>query len=152
MTYADPPGNPANQRWYVPGSPNTTGDDGYLASLPADAVQWSYHQLYERFRVRDVPDYFFRHDAAARTAHANARIDVGGYATAHSRTRAICTEARDAGIDIYTIAFQAPATSETLLRDCAGPVAGRYFDVDGLDIATAFEAIVVELTKLKLTQ
>lgn len=145
------PANPASQRWYRPRSTGTTSDDGFLASLPADAVQWDYHSIYERFRVSDVAEYFFRLDPAAYTAHANARIDVGGYNSADTRTRAICTEARDMGIDIYTIAFQAPAASETLLRDCAG-LAGRYFDVDGLDIATAFEAIVVELTKLKLTQ
>ena len=145
------PSNPASQRWYRPRSAGTTGDDGFLASLPSDAVQWDYHRVYERFRTRDIAEYFFRLDPAAYTAHDNARVDVGGYGTADTRTRTICGEARDMGIDIYTIAFQAPASSETLLRDCAG-LAGRYFDVDGLDIATAFEAIVVELTKLKLTQ
>jgi Flp pilus assembly protein TadG len=145
------PSNPASQRWYRPRSPLTGNDDAYLASLPSDAVQWSYHQIYDRFRVRDVGNYFFRNDSAARNAHQNARIDVGGYAAADTRTRTICTEARNAGVDIYTIAFQAPSSSETLLRDCAGQ-AGRYFDVDGLDIATAFDAIAIELTKLRLTQ
>lgn len=145
------PSNPASQRWYQPRAPQRTNDDAYLASLPADAVQWSYHQVYDRFRPSDAANYFFRPDPAARTAHQNARIDVGGYGTADTRTRTICTEARGAGVDIYTIAFQAPTNSETLLRDCAGQ-AGRYFDVDGLDIATAFEAIAIELTKLRLTQ
>jgi Mg-chelatase subunit ChlD len=77
---------------------------------------------------------------------------VGGYGTADTRVRSICSEARTAGIDIYTIAFQAPASSETLLRDCAGNQDGKYFDVDNLDIATAFNAIAINLTKLRLTQ
>jgi Flp pilus assembly protein TadG len=147
------PDNGTNQRWYVPGSPLSTGDDSYLAeaALPADAVQWDYHRLYERFRPEDVDDFFFVPDQAAYTAHNRARIDTGSYSAADTRVRDICGEARGSGIDVYTIAFQAPASSETLLRDCAGD-ASRYFDVDGLDIATAFEAIAVNLTKLRLTQ
>lgn len=148
------PGNATSQRWYVPGDPNTSGDDYYLteASLPADAEQWDYHKVYNRFRPADVGDYFFATDATARAEHDAAVIDTGSYGTADARVRTICGEARSAGVDIYTIAFQAPASSETLLRDCAGPTAGRYFDVDGLDIANAFNAIAVQLTKLRLTQ
>ena len=147
------PDNGTNQRWYVPGSPLSTSDDSYLAesALPADAVQWDYHRLYERFRPEDVDDFFFVPDQSAYTAHNGARIDTGSYGAADTRVRNICGEARGSGIDVYTIAFQAPASSETLLRDCAGD-ASRYFDVDGLDIATAFDAIAVNLTKLRLTQ
>ena len=147
------PGNSTAQRWYVPGSPLSTSDDSYLSatSLPADAVQWDYHKVYERFRPEDVPDYFFRSDSVANNAHDNARIDTGGYGSADTRVRTICGEARSAGVDIYTIAFQAPASSQTLLQDCAAE-AGRYFDVNGLDIAAAFDAIAIDLTKLRLTQ
>ncbi|WP_413719588.1 pilus assembly protein TadG-related protein [Silicimonas sp. MF1-12-2] len=147
------PDEASNRRWYVPGSPGTNNDDTYLAegALPADAVQWDYHEVYERFRPEDVPNMYFRPDQAAYNAHANARIDTGSYETADARVRNICGEARASGIEVYTIAFQAPSSSETLLSDCAGD-ASRYFDVDGLDIATAFEAIAVNLTKLRLTQ
>ena len=147
------PGNATSQRWYVPNSPLSSSDDAYLAesALPADAVQWDYHAVYDRFRPQDVGPYFFANDATARAAHNNARIDVGSYGTADTRVRNICGQARSSGIDIYTIAFQAPSSSETLLRDCAAQ-AGRYFDVNGLDIATAFSAIAVDLTRLKLTQ
>lgn len=147
------PGNSSTQRWYVPRSPLSTSDDIYLTetSLPSDAVQWDYHKVYERFRPEDVPNYFFRNDSAARNAHNNAQIDSGSYGTADARVRTICGEARTSGVDIYTIAFQAPSSSQTLLRDCADD-AGRYFDVAGLDIAAAFEAIAIDLTKLRLTQ
>lgn len=147
------PGNSDTQRWYVPGSPLSTSDDSYLsaASLPADAVQWDYHKVYDRFRPEDVADYFFRNDSVANTAHDNARVDTGSYNSADARVRTICGEARTAGVDIYTIAFQAPSSSQTLLQDCAADI-GRYFDVAGLDIAAAFEAIAIDLTKLRLTQ
>ena len=147
------PGNPTSQRWYVPGSPNWSGDDSYLAAsaIPADAVQWDYHQLYERFRPQDVPNYFFTPDPVAYNAHDRASIDTGSYGAADTRVRTICGEARSVGVEIYSIAFQAPSSSETLLRDCAGDP-GRYFDVDGLDIASAFDAIALQLTKLRLTQ
>ena len=147
------PANDANERWFVPGSPLSNADDGYLAagSLPADAEQWDYHRLYERFRPQDVSDMFFDEDSAADNAHDNALIDTGSYGAADTRVRPICGEARAAGVDIYTIAFQAPSSSQTLLRDCADDV-GRYFDVNGLDIASAFDAIAIDLTKLRLTQ
>ncbi|NNL35163.1 MAG: VWA domain-containing protein, partial [Silicimonas sp.] len=147
------PSNGTNQRWFVPGSPLSSSDDSYLAesALPSDAVQWDYHAVYDRFRPEDVGRYFFANDAPARAAHDRARIDVGSNGIADTRVRNICSEARTSGIDIYTIAFQAPTASETLLRDCAAK-ASHYFDVNGLDIANAFNAIAVDLTKLKLTQ
>jgi Flp pilus assembly protein TadG len=147
------PGNASGQRWFVPGSPLSAADDTYLAeaALPADAVQWDYHRLYERFRPEDVPTFFFAPDPVAFAEHASAVVDVGSYAAADIRTRAICGQARAAGVDVYTIAFQAPPLSETLLQDCAGEP-GRYFDVDGLNISGAFDAIALQLTQLRLTQ
>ena len=149
------PGNAESQRWYVPGDPADGGDDSYISEAEfvalTDKEQWDYHRVYDRFRAGDVADYFFGPDAAARAAHGNALIDTGSDGVADTRTRAVCQEARDAEVDVYTIAFQAPDNSETLLRDCAG-ADGRYFDVDGLDIAEAFDAIAIQLSKLRLTQ
>ena len=98
-----------------------------------------------------MPGFFFTPDPVAFAEHQNAVVNVGGFGTADTRTRAICGQARGAGVDVYTIAFQAPPNSETLLQDCAGEP-GRFFDVDGLNISAAFDAIALQLTQLKLTQ
>ncbi|MCV6595271.1 MAG: VWA domain-containing protein [Silicimonas sp.] len=149
--------NGPNARWYRPRSSGTTNDDHYLHedALPTDAVQWDYHQLYERFSVRAAAKYFFRNsDWAAYDAHRYAIIDEDdlGYSHADRRLLDICAQARTGDqIEIYTIAFQAPEAAEQVLADCSARD-NRHYDVEGDDIGKAFNAIATEITKLRLTQ
>lgn len=149
------PNNATASRWYVPGSPTSTGDDRYLSAtgIPADAVQWSYHELYERFQTRDVAEYFFRYsDPAAYSSFRDATTDTGGYGTADSRVDAICAAARaNNAMEVFTVAFEAPPEAETLLQNCASK-AGNYFDVEGTQISDAFTAIAVQISQLRLTE
>lgn len=62
-----------------------------------------------------------------------------------------CSAAKSNGIVVYTIAFSAPSSAETLLKSCATSLS-NYYDVDTTDIATAFASIAVSVQKLKLTQ
>ncbi len=151
------PGNTASERWYRPRSPNTTGDDSYLSETEFDALtdveQWSYHQVYNRYSVRNVADYFFRNDEAARTAHRNAEMDTGGYATADTNLWRICEEAQKGGqIDVFAVAFEAPSGGVTALQNCVENKPGKFFDVAGTQISDAFQVIASEITKLRLTQ
>ncbi len=77
--------------------------------------------------------------------------DVVNSSEANNRLSAICQAARDQGIIIYTIAFEAPSSGRTALRDCASSPS-HYFDVDGTDISAAFSAIASDIRALKLTQ
>ncbi|MCH2095695.1 MAG: pilus assembly protein TadG-related protein [Rhodobacteraceae bacterium] len=70
---------------------------------------------------------------------------------ADSRLSNICAQARAAGITIYTIAFEAPSRGETAMQDCASSPS-HFFDVAGLEITDAFNAIARDITQLKLTQ
>lgn len=70
---------------------------------------------------------------------------------ANSRLSDICEAARDEGIIIYTVAFEAPSGGRTALQDCASSPS-HYFDVSGTDIADAFSAIATDIRALKLTQ
>ena len=86
-------------------------------------------------------DYFYSWE----TTHGQARADAN--------LSRICKAARDAGIIVYTIAFQAPPAGEAAMLDCAG--AGnesRYFDVEDLDIAAAFDDVLASVSRLRLTQ
>ena len=70
---------------------------------------------------------------------------------ANDRLSDICETARDQGVVIYTVAFEAPSGGQAALRDCAS-TPSHYFDVDGTDISSAFSAIASDIRNLKLTQ
>ena len=151
------PQNTEAERWYRPGSPFTTDDDDFLSEAEfqafADAKQWTYHQIYNRFSVRNAADYFFREDGPARTAHRNAEVDTGGYATADVNLRRICDKAQEGGrMDVFAVAFEAPAGGVAAMQNCVQNKTGRFFDVAGTQISDAFKVIATEITKLRLTQ
>jgi hypothetical protein len=148
------PNNPASSRWYVPGSPSTTSDDTYMSasSFPADALQWDYHELFERFRTENVARYFFRYsDPTAYNQFLNA-VQEGGYGTADSNLQTICDTAKVGDqIEVFTVSFEAPANAESLLQYCASKP-GNYFDVEGTEISAAFSAIATQISQLRLTE
>lgn len=149
------PGKPATQRWYVPGSPWNTSDDKYIhqTALPADAVQWDFHQLYRRFRTNDVANFFFKHsDPTAYNEYLDVVADVGGYATANTNLQNICSTAKaNDHIEIFTVAFEAPEDGQTVLQNCASKT-GNYFDVAGTQISEAFSSIASQISQLRLTE
>jgi hypothetical protein len=93
-------------------------------------------------------------------ANWNTRVDYfNSWETTHGQTRAdnnlsaICEQARNSGVVIYTIAFQAEADGEAAMLDCAGVGnEARYFDVEDLDIAAAFDDVLASVSRLRLTQ
>lgn len=149
------PDNPASSRWYAPGSPSTNNDDTYLSenAFPSDAVQWDFHELYERFRTDDVAEYFFKNsnDSAAYNEYRNVIVE-GGYSTADANLRTICDTAK-AGeqIEVFTVSFEAPTEAEALLQYCASNP-GNYFDVEGTQISDAFSAIATQISQLRLME
>lgn len=151
------PANDVTQRWYRPRSPNTTDDDEYLSEAQflalADVEQWNYHQVYNRFSVRNVADYFFREDVTVRNEHRNAEVDVGGYGAADTNLWRICDKAQEGGrMEVFAVAFEAPAGGVTAMQNCVQNKTGRFFDVAGTQISDAFKVIASEITKLRLTQ
>jgi len=153
------PDAPANQRWYVPGDPTTNSDDQNLANLPADAVQWDHHQLFDRFNPADAANYFFGNsDPVAFAAYSNAINQNLGHSKADIDLASICSVARGTpgtdeadDIEIFTIALEAPDAANTLLAECSGKDA-NHFNVVGAELSAAFNAIATQITQLRLTQ
>lgn len=93
-------------------------------------------------------------------ANWNTRVDYfNSWETTHRQARAdnnlseICERARNSGVVIYTIAFQAEPDGEAAMLDCAGVGnEARYFDVEDLDIAAAFDDVLASVSRLRLTQ
>lgn len=90
-----------------------------------------------------LPDYidssYARNTSLVNSSEADARLSD------------LCEAARDQGVIIYTVAFEAPSGGQAALQDCATSDS-HYFDVDGTDISVAFSAIASDIRALKLTQ
>jgi Flp pilus assembly protein TadG len=71
--------------------------------------------------------------------------------TKDSRLQQACQAAKDAGIVVYGIGFEAPYDGREQVKACATSDA-HYFDASGLEIATAFRAIASNISQLRLTQ
>lgn len=69
-----------------------------------------------------------------------------------ARLQALCNDAKSPQKDIviFGIAFEAPAHGVNTIRNCAS--ARRFYDVEGLEINTAFRQIRSQITSLRLTQ
>lgn len=65
-----------------------------------------------------------------------------------------CTAARNDGIIIYGIAFQASTAGQTQIRNCStdGAAGSHYFNATTVNIASAFQSIATNISQLRLTQ
>jgi len=69
------------------------------------------------------------------------------YSSADTETLDTCTKAKNYGMTIYTVAYQAPANGQALLNSCATSEA-HYFEADDADeLATAFSNIGANVAK-----
>jgi len=63
----------------------------------------------------------------------------------------LCDMAKARGVTVSTIAFDAPAAAREEMRNCASS-AGHFYDVQGLEIDSAFKLIASTISKLKLVE
>jgi Flp pilus assembly protein TadG len=112
-----------------------------MTDQPGNAIEMSFPELWSKKPTRWYYDWSWLNDPD--TSH--------GSSTKNTRMDSICDAAKDSGIIIYTIGFEAPSSAETLLKACASSD-GHYFDVDGLEISDAFSSIAASIRKLRLIQ
>ncbi len=67
------------------------------------------------------------------------------------RLQAICSQAKDNEVMIYSIGFEATTNGENQMRACAS-TPSHFFDVNGVEISSAFQAIAASIAQLRLTQ
>lgn len=132
---------PHNQSWnYNPYS--------YYGSA---SVRLDYPEVFARMPLRRYRDYLYRFSNNRNNiAYYNLYSTVSG-STKNTRLNQVCNAAKDAGIIVYTIGFEAPSSGQLVLESCASSDA-HYFDVDGVEITDAFAAIASSISKLRLTQ
>jgi len=81
-------------------------------------------------------------------------VGNGGNATAaNSLTQSLCTQIKNAGIEIFTVLFDVrDATTETMLRNCASSPSMAFNASDGTGLRNAFGAIGNQLRTVRISQ
>lgn len=121
---------------------------------PGEAVEIDYQDLWAystmEWIVEDLYEPWMSDSEAWDDWYYDVRNSVGS-STKNSRTADICDAAKDEGVIVFTIGFEAPSDGQAILKDCASSDS-HYFDVDGLEISDAFAAIASSIRQLRLTQ
>ena len=127
-----------------------------VASATRNPLDW--RTVWQQLRVQWVANQMYRRALGGSLTswidHLRVREGILGspnIATAmDTRLNTLCGHLKDRNVVIFGIAFEAPAHGGNVIRNCASP--DRFYDVEGLDITTAFRAIRSQITKLRLTQ
>jgi Flp pilus assembly protein TadG len=124
----------------------------------SDARRMSNTEVFARWGVVPVWEQFFARPYSDGQLTWNEVWPYGyGYTSivdansADSRLSTICDEARDQGVTVYAISFEAPQRGIDAMSDCASSPS-HFFDVDGVEITDAFSAIARTINQLRLTQ
>jgi hypothetical protein len=110
-------------------------------------MQWVVWQLYARALGTDEDT----RDAWRDTWTSNFRSTWMSEGNMDTTMLQSCTQAKNNGVIIYGIAFEAPAQGRAVISGCSSSTA-HYFNATGLEIQTAFRAIASNISQLRLTQ
>lgn len=114
---------------------------------PQVRMQWVAWQLYARALGNNATrtNVFNQWVSKFRTLTPETAMD--------QRLKTICKAAKDEGILVYGIAFETTQIGKNAIRSCVSqPESTYYFDVQGLNIRTAFALIASNLSQLRLMQ
>ncbi|WP_114966225.1 TadE/TadG family type IV pilus assembly protein [Alkalilacustris brevis] len=116
----------------------------------SNAIRLSYPELLNRATVSWIISEIYDRTRWPRIS-AGAWVETTNTGIKDQRLQEICAAARGAGMIVFTVAFEAPSNGRTQLRECASSMS-HFFDVEGLEIRTAFRSIAVQISQLRLTQ
>ncbi len=115
------------------------------------AVRLTYPELFNRVSLawNARYNYYWQSSAWAEWySKAYAKVETSAK---NQRTKHICDAAKDEGVIVYGIAFEAPRAGYKTIKDCASSDSHVY-NVNGLDLEDAFASIASSIRKLRLTQ
>ena len=138
-----------NNNWWWWSGRNTTTCE--TVNEPGTAVRLTFPELWNRVSLRWNVDHNYADMSNAYATWYTAAFSAINGTVKDQRTKHICDAAKDEGIIVYTIGFEAPRDGQRVLQDCASSD-GHYFDVDGLEIEDAFSSIAASIRKLRLVQ
>lgn len=118
---------------------------------PGEAIRMTFPELYNQVSLAWNATYNYADMNNAWATWYNAAFSSINGTVKNQRTKHICDAAKDQGVIVYAIGFEAPNSGQKVLKDCASSD-GHYFDVDGLEIEDAFSSIAASIRKLRLIQ
>ncbi len=127
------------------------GTGGWSSAPNSNAVRMTWPQVFARWTTDYVARYFYAAPLGGSVSTYESNMVTYVSSTKNSRMQSACTAAKNAGIVIYGIAFEAPSDGQTQIRNCATSDA-HYFNASGLEISTVFRAIASQISYLRLTQ
>jgi Flp pilus assembly protein TadG len=147
----------ASPNWYTPHNNSwSTGPWGGTS-----AVQQRWQDVWARNRLTWVAWQLYARplggsDSTARTNHYNTwmnnfRSTWASDTQMDATMQQSCTQAKQQGVIIYGIAFEAPPIGTTQILNCSTSPA-HFFNAQGLEIQSAFRAIASNISMLRLTQ
>lgn len=110
---------------------------------------WPLSRVYEEVYEDAYDDGFLSYSEAHQAESADETIVASSQA--NKRLSRICNAAREQGITIFAIAFEAPDDGQEALKDCATSIS-HYYEAEGSEIGDAFERIASQINHLRLTQ
>ena len=131
-----------------------------------NAVRLDYADLWNHIPAAEVREDLFNSDAwAGSNSWRRSAVEAMGAQydfwdivdeyvwddEADRRLREICNVARTNDIIVFSIAFQAPARGQAVMRHCATTDA-HYYEVQSADISDAFTSIARTINQLRLVQ
>lgn len=118
-------------------------------------VQQDWKDIWAKLKLTYVAWQFYGRAMGTNAAYNNAMSAMSATfaskTTMDAQLQQSCTLAKDSGVIVYGIAFEAPTNGQAQISACASS-ASHYFDAQGLGIQTAFRTIASNLSQLKLTQ
>jgi Putative Flp pilus-assembly TadE/G-like len=144
---------PHRNEWRAQAWTGNTANTGTPVALSwpevwqAQRTSWVAWQLYARALGTS---------STTRTTTYNTWMDnfMDVYATADAMDtslQASCNLARTNDVIVYGIAFEAPDTGQTQIRNCSS-TPQNYYEANGPTIAAAFDSIAAQISQLRLTQ
>ncbi|SHJ39557.1 Flp pilus assembly protein TadG [Shimia gijangensis] len=115
------------------------------------AVRLTYPELFNQVSLKWNAEYNYEFTSSAWADWVTSAFSKLETAAKNQFTNHICDAAKDEGIFVYSIGFEAPRQGKRVLERCAS-TPNHFFEADGAEIGDAFDAISVSIRQLKLTQ
>lgn len=142
----------SDNRWYYPIFNGWAGSPNFRRICSSSSNCW-FEERPDQVHRMDHPELW--NEVAARYYRGFSWLDTPYVWTSNGpkndRLDDICDAAKQQGIVVFSIGFEAPTNGRDVLRSCASSF-NHYFDVQGLEISDAFQSIAAAINNLKLIQ
>lgn len=128
---------------------------GYYLVSPQWASVWPSDSAPSAYGERNVmKSVGLMTDGIFNTYYHGESVQTGASAAKKSSEQAgrLCKSMKDDGIRVYSIAFDATAEAEKLMRDCASDADSYFTAKNGDQLVGSFEAIAEQIRDLRLTR